>query len=78
MRKSDCIYAADCFSNCGICSIYQSNKIRPRLNIVMALVELWQSEISDLKRNVINYIAQSTLTEEEIGLFEFEIQQRGV
>jgi len=44
----------------------------------MALVELWQSEISDLKRNVINYIAQSTLTEEEIGLFEFEIQQRGV
>jgi len=78
MRKSDCIYAADCSSNCGICSIYKSNKIRPRFNIVMALVELWQSEISDLQRNVINYIAQSTLTEEEIGLFEFEIQQRGV
>jgi hypothetical protein len=79
MKKSDCVQAATCQGNCGICSIYKSTKDKNDDRLIMVLVKWWkEAETSfavEQDRLNIQQIAQKLLTEAEYRIFQFEISQ---
>lgn len=82
MKKTDCIHANVCESNCGICNRFVSTEPKIRTELVMALVNLTNEVFNKndiiMKQELFKLTIALNLTIKEYELFNFESQNGGV
>lgn len=85
MKRLNCIYAKTCNCNCGICTIFVSDKPKNRDRLIMQLVgDMKEAENyfletkDDSKKFSILKIAEIELTTKEKIVFDFECSNNGI